>query len=516
LVDVEVGVSVISYGGREVICTIVRDVTERKRAEEALRQSERLYRTVIEQAAENICLVDVESGRIVESNSAFRDALGYTEEELRHMTLYDIVAHDRESIDENVRRTLEQGRHSVGQRGYRRKDGSFMDVEVNASTILRDGRETFCIVAHAVSEWARAQRLLEERVATLSRIASSLTLDAPVEETLRALVENVINASTATTYLVMLADEEAGTIRLVGSYGVPEGYNEGLQAVFRTGLWSPVHEALRTRRPTVFRDAHRIVLNESLYAPIHPFADEIPEDTIYILPLVFRGRAIGAIAFGYLPNREPTEDEKAFLTAVADQTAVAIENARLFAEARGKAALEERQRLARELHDSVSQALYGIALGTKTARTLLSQDPDRAADPLDYVLSLAEAGLAEMRALIFEVRPESLETEGLVAALEKQAAALRARHEIEVEAILCDEPKTSLAAKETAYRIAQEALHNTVKHARASNAEIKMECDPGSITLEISDDGAGFEVRSDFPGHLGLRSMREARAWAGR
>ncbi len=188
---------------------------------------------------------------------------------------------------------------------------------------------------------------------------------------------------------------------------------------------------------------------------------------------------------------------------------MAVDNARLFAEARGLAVLEERQRLARELHDSVSQALYGIALGAKTARTLLERDPKQAADPLDYVLSLADAGLAEMRALIFELRPESLEKEGLVAALEKQAAALRARHEIEVESVLCDEPGASPDAKETVYRIAQEALHNIVRHAHASNVKIEMDYDPECIILEVSDDGVGFDAGGDYPGHLGLRSMRE-------
>jgi signal transduction histidine kinase len=186
-----------------------------------------------------------------------------------------------------------------------------------------------------------------------------------------------------------------------------------------------------------------------------------------------------------------------------------VENARLFAQARDKAALEERQRLARELHDSVSQALYGITLGTKTARALLERNPEQVADSLEYVLSLATAGQAEMRALIFELRPESLKKEGLVAALEKQADALKARHGIDTVAALCNEPDASLEVKEAVYRIAQEALHNTVKHARASNVKIKMQCTPEQITLEITDDGAGFEARGDFPGHLGLRSMRE-------
>lgn len=103
----------------------------------------------------------------------------------------------------------------------------------------------------------------------------------------------------------------------------------------------------------------------------------------------------------------------------------------------------------------------------------------------------------------------TLETEGVVAALKKQTAALEARYSIEVEADLCDEPEAPLEAKEAVYRIAQEALHSAVKHARASNVQIGMECDSERITLVVSDDGVGFDVRSDFPGHLGLRSMRE-------
>jgi signal transduction histidine kinase len=236
---------------------------------------------------------------------------------------------------------------------------------------------------------------------------------------------------------------------------------------------------------------------------------EVPWDVTYSLPLVSRSRAMGSVFFCFLPGGEPEEDEKIFLRAVADGAAVAVENARLLSEARGKAALEERQKLARELHDSVSQALYGISLGVETARELLPDTPERAAEPLEYASTLAEAGMTEMRALIFELRPESLEKEGLVAAIEKQAAAVQARHGIRVEATLCEEPEASLEVKESLYRIAQEALHNTVKHARAANAEVKLEEDPEEITLQISDDGAGFDARGDFPGHLGLNSMRE-------
>ena len=505
----EIRGKMFSYKEHPVRVTAIRDITERKRAEEALKQSEQLYRTVIEQAAENICLVDAETKRILESNPAFQETLGYTEEELRHMTLYDIVAHDRASVDRNMRRVRERKHYYVGQRKYRRKDGSLVDVEASGSMILLDGRESLCIVAHDITERARVQELLEERVATLSGIAASLTLDLPVGDTLDVLAEGVVNASTAVASLVILTGEETDTLRPAGSHGLPEGFTAGLQAAYSAGAQSPTLEAFRRRRPMLVRDFRRFVLNNPLYAPIHHFVREAPWDTLYIVPLISRGRALGTINLYYLPEQEPGEDEKVFQGAVADQTAVAVENVRLFAGVRGKAALEERQRLARELHDSVSQALYGITLGAKTARTLLDKNPDRVADPLDYVLSLAEAGQAEMRALIFELRPESLETEGLTAALEKQAAALKARYGIEVDAVLCDEPEASLEAKEAAYRIAQEALHNTVKHARAANVQIKVECDSEWITLEVSDDGIGFDAQGDFPGHLGLRSMRE-------
>ncbi|MDQ3638561.1 MAG: PAS domain S-box protein, partial [Actinomycetota bacterium] len=491
------------------LLAITRDITERKKNEEALRQSERLYRAVIEQATENIYLVDAETGRIVESNPTFREVLGYSEAELRSMTLYDIVAADREDIDANVRRVLELKNPFVGERKYRRKDGSLVDVEVSASTILLDGRETLCVVAHDITERARAQQLLEGYVTGLSRIASDVTLDLPMEGMLNALSESAVRASTAVACAVVLVDDKADILHLFGSHGLPEGYTAGLQAAYRTGVQSPALKTFRTRQPMLVRDIRRFLLADPLYAPIHRFVREVPWDTTYNVPLVYRGRALGVIFFCFLPEQEPGEAERSFLKAVADQMAVAVENARLFAEARGKAALEERQKLARELHDSVSQALYGIALGAKTARTLLERDPGGAADPLDYVLSLSEAGLAEMRALIFELRPESLETEGLAVALEKQAAALRARHEIEVEASLCDEPEASPGAKETVYRIAQEALHNIVKHAHANRVEINMKCDPELITLEVSDDGVGFDARNEFPGHLGLHSMRE-------
>jgi signal transduction histidine kinase len=233
------------------------------------------------------------------------------------------------------------------------------------------------------------------------------------------------------------------------------------------------------------------------------------------IPLMVQERLIGALSINHDQPGTYTYRHAVLAMAIANQAAIAIENARLYEQARRLAVLEERQRLARELHDSVSQALYGIGMGASTARALLERDPSQAVEPLDYVISLTEAALAEMRALIFELRPDSLEKEGLVAALAKQAAALRARHHLEVHTEFCDEPTASFEAKEALYRIAQEALNNTVKHARASRVEIRLDDSNGVITLEVKDDGIGFDPQGEYPGHLGLGSMRERAARLG-
>lgn len=251
------------------------------------------------------------------------------------------------------------------------------------------------------------------------------------------------------------------------------------------------------------------------------FVSEVEDGSALVVPLKVQGQVIGVLEVESQAIGAFDEIDVAVLQSLADQVAVAIENARLYEQARQLASLEERQKLARNLHDSVSQALYGIALGARTAHALLEREPALAdgkgllTEPLHYTLSLADAALAEMRALIFELRPESLQQEGLVAALTKQADSLRVRHQIEVECRLGEEPEVSLEAKEALYRIAQEALHNVAKHARARRVTLELVHGDGQVRLAVCDDGVGFDPGGPFPGHLGLESMRERAARLG-
>ncbi|MEJ2289114.1 MAG: histidine kinase, partial [Deinococcales bacterium] len=226
------------------------------------------------------------------------------------------------------------------------------------------------------------------------------------------------------------------------------------------------------------------------------------------IPLVVRDAVLGALLLEQ-PQPDDGGERRRLTVAFANQLGVALENARLYQQVGERAALEERQHLARELHDSVSQALYAILLGTHTAQRELSRSPDAAQQALDYVENLAQAGIKEMRALIFVLRPESLEKEGRIGVLRKQLDVLETRHDLAVSLEAPAEPAADVTTKQALYRIAQEALHNVVKHARATHVRVALTTADGRVRLSVADDGIGFDRRHDDPEHLGLRSMQE-------
>ncbi|MDZ7799394.1 MAG: histidine kinase [Trueperaceae bacterium] len=242
---------------------------------------------------------------------------------------------------------------------------------------------------------------------------------------------------------------------------------------------------------------------------------EVHEDGVWAIPLRVRGSVAGVLAV--VPSGALSEPRSVLARAFANQAAVALENAQLYERVQQRAAVDERQHLARELHDSVSQALYAILLGTHAAQRHLPGGTEKTRDALEYVENLAQAALAEMRALIFELRPAALEDEGLLGVLRRQSEVLERRHGLHAELVADAEPDLATEVKTTLFRVAQEAVHNVVKHARATSVRIVLappgKTDEARWTLEVHDDGAGFETAAatsaDVPGHLGLTSMRE-------
>ncbi|MFD0538693.1 sensor histidine kinase [Actinomadura luteofluorescens] len=184
-------------------------------------------------------------------------------------------------------------------------------------------------------------------------------------------------------------------------------------------------------------------------------------------------------------------------------------NARLYEHNRELTVVAERNRLARELHDAVAQKLFSLRLTARTASALAERDPVRTVQELQQVETLAAEALAELRAVIFELRPADL-ADGLVASLRKHVDVLDRAHESTVrlcadEAIVLPEEHEAVA-----FRITQEALYNALRHAKASTVQVRLRTEDERAVLEVSDDGAGFDASDTEPqGGLGLTSMRE-------
>jgi PAS domain S-box-containing protein len=361
------------------------------------------------------------------------------------------------------------------------------------------------LALHDVTENRRAER----EAHTLSRVASSLSAGASVYEVSSAITRWVVKTSGAVAAAVVLFQGDVSRGYVTGTYGLPRGFGAACRAGLAAGR-PPLtaHVLLADEGARVVRGARAAHLADPAFAELTTPLQKAPWDTLVSVPLQLRAQTLGVL-FAYFPEDYEPESELNFLGRLAGQCVLAIENARLLADAQDSAALEERQRLARELHDSVSQALYGIALGSKSALSQLYTHPERVEERLQYVLAMTEAAISEMRALIFELRPELLETEGLGGALAKLAAAARVRHHLEAQCHIGTEPPLPMNHKSALYRVAQEALHNVVKHARSRRVRLSLTTENGLVRLEVSDDGVGFDPQARFAGRLGLSSMRE-------
>jgi signal transduction histidine kinase len=241
-----------------------------------------------------------------------------------------------------------------------------------------------------------------------------------------------------------------------------------------------------------------------------PF-DEAGIHSHVCVPLKVKGIVIGVMSAASDRAGAFDQSDEIILQTLANQASVAIENARLHEQEKQIAILEERQRLARELHDSVTQSLYGINLYAEAAGGQIAIGQyDQVRQYLTDIQNTAQDSLAEMRLLIYELRPPVLKKEGLVGALQNRL------YSVENRAGLKPGLKSNLGERlppdveEGLYRIALEALNNTLKHARAKSVQISILQDRKTVTMEISDDGIGFEPESACrEGCLGMISMQQ-------
>ncbi|MEV4622966.1 GAF domain-containing sensor histidine kinase [Asanoa sp. NPDC049573] len=232
------------------------------------------------------------------------------------------------------------------------------------------------------------------------------------------------------------------------------------------------------------------------------------------MPIMHGSEILGAI---YLANKRGGEfdrDDEDLLRILAGHAAIALVNARLYERSRELSVLEERDRIARELHDSVAQKLFSLRLTADAAAALVARDPQRAVAQLGSVRALAAEASDELRAIVVGMRPADLAHEGLDAALGKQVRLLDRVHAARVKLVAEAVPRLAPDREDTAYRVAQEALHNALRHADARAVEVRLFVDGPNLAVEVRDDGHGLRPTDQG---LGLTSMRErAEAVGGR
>ena len=361
-----------------------------------------------------------------------------------------------------------------------------------------------------------AFRRLEARIGAFTRIAAASAVDQPLAVTLREVVAALRDSVDVAAASVVTWADGVPVVIDDGAFG--EGYADALAT-----LWAELGIGDRPQREVpriAVRPGYRAATQgEPALASVTPYWATVPWDDLVVAPLTVGGRVMGELHVHLHPGRPLRDDDDAYLVALADQAAVAAQNAHLFSATTQNATLLERQRLARELHDSVSQALFSMTLHARAAQRHLENAnalDSPVAREIEQLRELTSGALAEMRALIFELRPGALAEEGLVAALTKQAAALAARTGTPVT-VQAPPERLELApdVEEHLYRLVLEALNNALKHADADSIGVDVRLGGDRLLVGVRDDGRGFDRTQEHPGHLGLHTMHDRAAAVG-
>jgi nitrate/nitrite-specific signal transduction histidine kinase len=348
------------------------------------------------------------------------------------------------------------------------------------------------------------QRVIDRtrELATLNELGQALTAQLDTRQVLDEAYRGASRMLDTTNFYIALYD--------------PEGEQVSFPLWVRDG---------ELQRPDVTRPAHRgltgYVLRSRTTLLIEEHVDrwleemEIeqigPQALSWLgVPLVVGDLVVGVMAVqSHTTPRAYDEHDRDILTGIASQAAIAIHNAQLYEHAQELATVEERQRLARDLHDAVSQTLFSASLIADVLPRIWDSKPEEGRRRLEELRQLTRGALAEMRTLLFELRPAALVETPLGDLLRQLGEATTARARIPVSLEIAEECTQPPDVQVALYRIAQEGLNNIVKHANASQIALTLRCQPGLVELSIRDDGRGFDPNNIPPDHFGLGIMHE-------
>ncbi|HSO27025.1 MAG TPA: GAF domain-containing sensor histidine kinase, partial [Anaerolineales bacterium] len=357
-------------------------------------------------------------------------------------------------------------------------------------------------------EAERRRRVAE----SLRDILTVINSARPLEEILACIVEQAAQLMRSDAGVIYCLNHQSATLEIVASCGLPESFaGAGRMPVYRGGAV----QALLDRKPYIIPDIQRHLAQITQQTEIHSETKVWLQQLFgsfasYLgIPLVIRDELYGSLSLYHFDVREFSEEEVQLIVTFADQAALAIENARLRAEAARSAAAAERSRLARDLHDAVTQTLFSASLIAEVLPRLFERDQAEGEKRLEELRQLTRGALAEMRTLLLELRPAALIEAELGELFRHLADAFVGRTRIPVEVEVQGSYNPPPDVKVAMYRIVQEALNNVNKHAEAGQVWLYIKSRDERVELDIRDDGVGFDPATIPPEHLGIGIMKE-------
>lgn len=512
LIDIALTISPIkdTYGHIIGASAIARDITALKWAQAAREESEQRLRQLTDNIDEVLWLRDVHTGQMLYVSAAFADIWGVARDRLYEQPysfVENIHPEDRDRVLEALQQHAEGGFHEE----YRiiRPDGDMRWIRAHTLPILNDAEEVYRVAGIAEDITAFKQLVLAEQeqrslAEALRDIANALNSTVDMAEILDRLLTNLKHVVPHDAAEIMLIDgEQAQIVRSRGyaSHGLKQEREPPDIVVSDAPALRYMRQA---QKPMIIPDVDHIAEGQLLNVSPALYGRSYAG-----VPIATNDQVLGFINLGSLIPYFFTPIHVDRLQAFAEQAAIAIQNARLHEETKELAAHYERQRLARDLHDAVSQTLFAVTITTETLMRQAEKDPASIVPKLAELHQLARGALAETRAVLLELRPESLADISLESLLEQLRDAVLARKQLRISLELDYTETLAPELKLVLYRIAQEALNNIVKHAQASQVSIRLTQDSTGATFEIHDDGVGFDPDSRSPSSMGLNIMRE-------
>lgn len=478
------------------------------------KEREQRYRSIFETAGDGLIIHDLETGRVVEANPAACTMYGYARDEFIGQLPNSFIHPDSShQFTKYVQAVQTEGAY-VALQIHMRRDGSQFYVELSGTIYTDKGRSYLLSVFRDVSQRVYAEQLLQQRVEARTREQSTLlkisqTLASALELQPGLILDQlrvIINYTHAGLFkledstLTALAVRGPVHLKQAMPFQIHVPSAESLAMLFNGLRSSRIADVQGSDPPARFLrsllDDQASILLEGVHSWMW-------------VPLAIKSRMIGAIGVAYAERNYFTAHDADLALTVANQAAITMVNAELYEHAHTLAALQERQRLARNLHDAVNQSLFSAGLIAEVLPRLWERDPDEGRQSLEDLRRLTRGAQADMRLLLAELRPSTLTDAELGDLLRLLGNALAGRTNIPISVTTSGEGKLPADVQVALYRLCQEGLNNIAKHAGASRVDIQLQYDAGAVELRIRDDGRGFDPEQTPPGHYGLSMMRE-------